>query len=142
MTDQSMYYAPAPQQQPGQHSGQQPQQPAVAKKGRKRGFWAVFFLVLCSPFIALYFVFKALYWVFLWLMTPVALVVHFVLCAVGLVWYTPVKLLASGRSKYRLLQPHYPGFPPFWSAGYWVRLRGRVKQTCEFAVGLAEIFSS
>lgn len=119
MTDQSMYYAPAPQPQP---QPQPPQQPAPTKPRKKRGFWAIFFLVLFSPFIAIYFVLKALYWVFTWLMTPVALVVHFLLCALGLIWFSPVKLLASGRSRHRLLQPHYPAFPPFWSAKYWVRL--------------------
>ncbi|GAA1982060.1 hypothetical protein [Catenulispora subtropica] len=136
MTDQSMYYAPAPSQY------QQVPQPPPPPAKKKRGFWAIFFIVLFSPFIALYYFFKGLYWVFAWLMTPVALVVHFVACGLGLIWYTPVKLLASGRSKHRILQPRYPAFPPFWSGAYWVRLRDGVKATCEFGVAVASIFSS
>jgi len=163
VTDQQMYYAPAQQQQyppqnqqyPAQQQQYPPQnqqypqqmpqnqqQPAPPQRvKKKRGFWAIFFIVLFSPFIALYYLFIGLYWVFTWLMTPVALAVHFLLCALGLIWFTPVKLLASGRSRHRLLQPRYPGFPPFWSPEYWVRLRSRVKGTCEFAVAIAQIFS-
>ena len=51
------------------------------------------------------------------------------------------KLLASGRSKYRILQPRYPAFPPFWTGAYWVRLRGHVKDMCEAGVAIASIFS-
>ncbi|GAA2024241.1 hypothetical protein GCM10009839_22530 [Catenulispora yoronensis] len=82
-----------------------------------------------------------LYWVFLWLLTPVAMVLHFVFCGLGLIWYTPVKLMASGSSKYRILQPRYPAFPPFWTGQYWVRMRLRSKQTCEFAFGLAQLLA-
>jgi hypothetical protein len=155
MTDQTMPYAPTPAQQEPQYPQQYPQQyreqypqhdpqqqpTLVQQPKKKRGFWPIFFIVLFSPFIAIYFVLKALYWVFTWVMTPVALAVHFVLCALGLIWFTPVKLLASGSSKNRLLQPRYPGFPPLWSAKYWVRLRERVKATCEFAVVIAQLFS-
>ncbi|NUP50191.1 MAG: hypothetical protein HOW97_23200, partial [Catenulispora sp.] len=125
-------------QQPPQ---QQIQQPEPAKPRKKRGFWAIFFIVLFSPLIAVFYLFKYLYWTFLWLMTPVALVLHFVFCALGLIWYTPVKLLASGRSKFRILQPRYPAFPPLWTGAYWVRLRQNVQDVCEFGAAIAAIFS-
>ena len=118
----------------------QPETAPAPKPRKKRGFWAWFFIVLFSPFIALWYFLVGIYWVFLWLMTPVALVFHFVFCAIGLIWYTPVKLLASGRSKYRILQPRYPMFPPLWTGAYWVRLRQHVKDTCEVAVAIMQIF--
>jgi hypothetical protein len=145
---QPQYQQPQYQQyqQPGAvpqppYGAQQPQPGSTPKPRKKRGFWAWFFIVLFSPFIALWYFLVGLYWVFLWLMTPVALVFHFIFCAIGLVWYTPVKLLASGRSKYRVLQPRYPMFPPLWTGAYWVRLRQHVRDTCEVGVAIVQIFN-
>jgi hypothetical protein len=145
------YQNPYPQQQPypPQQYGappqgpNQPQGPDQAQAGpkpkKKRGPWATFFIVLFSPFIALAFVVYAIYWVLCWLLTPVALVVHFVLCGVGLIWFSLVKVLASGGSKYRLFQPMYPTFPPFWTGSYWVRLNRRVRSTFEGLAAIAEL---
>jgi hypothetical protein len=125
---------------PGQDQAQAGPKPAKKPK-KKRGPWATFFIVLFSPFIALAFAVYAIYWVLCWLLTPVALVVHFVLCGLGLIWFSVVKVLASGRSKYRLLQPMYPKFPPFWTGGYWVRLNRRVRSTFEGLAGIAELLN-
>ncbi|NUR58559.1 MAG: hypothetical protein HOV87_07690 [Catenulispora sp.] len=161
------YQAPPPQYQPEPFQGHQPQQPPyqpypqpgaapqpqygyqqpqpepgpAPKPRKKRGFWAWFFITLFSPFIAIYYFLIGFYWVLLWAMTPVALVFHFFFCAIGLIWYTPVKLLASGRSKARIFQPRYPAFPPFWTGAYWVRLRQHVKDTFEVGAAIAQLFN-
>ena len=109
------------------------------KPKKKRSRWATFFIVLFSPFIALAFVVYAIYWVLCWLLTPVALVVHFMLCGLGLIWFSLVKVLASGGSRYRLFQPMYPMFPPLWTGQYWVRLNRRVRSTFEGLAGIAEL---
>ena len=136
-------YGQPPYGQPPQGGPNQPQGPDQAQAGpkpkKKRGPWATFFIVVFSPFIALAFVVYAIYWVLCWLLTPVALVVHFVLCGVGLIWFSLVKVLASGRSKYRLFQPMYPTFPPFWTGSYWVRLNRRVRSTFEGLAAIAEL---
>ena len=133
-----------PYGQPPQRMNQFPSQdqaPAGPKPKKKRSRWATFFTVLFSPFIALAFVAFAIYWVLCWLLTPVALVVHFVLCGLGLIWFSLVKVLASGRSKYRLFQPMYPKFPAFWTGEYWVRLNRRVRSTFEGLAAIAELFN-
>ena len=131
--------------QPGQPPfGQPPQgltQPPGPKPKKKRSRWAIFFIVLFSPFIAVAFVAYAIYWVLCWLLTPVALAIHFVLCGLGLIWFSLVKVLASGGSKYRLFQPMYPKFPPFWTGAYWVRLNRRVRSTFEGLAAVAELFN-
>jgi len=134
---------PAPGQPP--QGPNQPPGPDQAQGGpkpkKKRSRWATFFIVLFSPFIALAFVLYAVYWVLCWLLTPVALVIHFALCGLGLIWFSLVKVLASGRSKYRLFQPMYPKFPPFWTGDYWVRLNRRVRSTFEGLAAVAELFN-
>lgn len=132
---------PGPGQQfPNQQSG--PGQAQAGKKPKKkRSRWAIFFIVLFSPFIAVIFALYGIYWVLCWLLTPVAMVLHFVFCGIGLIWYTPVKFLASGRSKFRLFQPLYPKFPPFWTGAYWVLLNRRVRSTFEALGGLAELLN-
>jgi nitrate reductase NapE component len=132
-------YGPPPQgpnQPPGPDQAQ-----TGPKPKKKRSRWATFFIVLFSPFIALAFVVYGIYWVLCWLLTPVALAIHFVLCGLGLIWFSLVKVLASGRSRYRLLQPMYPKFPPFWTGQYWVRLNRRVRSTFEGLAALAELFN-
>jgi hypothetical protein len=137
-------YGQPPYGQPPQGPYQPPgpdQAQAGPKPKKKRGPWATFFIVLFSPFIALAFVAYGIYWVLCWLLTPVALVVHFVLCGLGLIWFSLVKVLASGGSKYRLFQPMYPKFPPFWTGGYWVRLNRRVRSTFEGLAAIAELLN-
>lgn len=130
-----------PGQQPFGQPPQGPTQPPGPKPKKKRSRWAIFFIVLFSPFIALAFVAYAIYWVLCWLLTPVALAIHFVLCGLGLIWFSLVKVLASGGSKYRLFQPMYPKFPPFWTGDYWVRLNRRVRSTFEGLAAIAELFN-
>lgn len=144
-----------PGQQPGQPgqlglqpdqlppgSGLGPDQAQAGKKPKKkRSGCATFFLVVFSPLIALAFVVYGIYWVLAWLLTPVALVVHLVFCGLGLIWYSGVKVLASGRSKYRLFQPLYPKFPPLWTGKYWVGLNRTVRSTVEGLAGILEFFN-
>ena len=128
------------QQFPGQSfPGQPGQEQNPPKPKKKRSGWATFFIVLFSPFIALAFVAFAVYWVLCWLLTPVALVVHFVLCGLGLIWFSLVKALASGGSKYRLFQPMYPKFPQLWTGPYWVRLNRNVRNTFEGLAAVAQL---
>ena len=135
---QQQYGQPYPG--PGQPQGMDPNQPAPKPK-KKRSRWATFFIVLFSPFIALAFVAYALYWVLAWLLTPVGLLFHFVLCGLGLIWYSGVKLLASGRSQNRLLQPVYPQCPRFWTGKYWVQMNRDVRSVVEGLAGILEFFS-
>lgn len=133
-----------PQQAPGQPYPQDPAQDQnqpkpKPKPKKKRSRWAIFFIVLFSPLIALAFVFYGIYWVLTWLLTPVALVLHFVFCGIGLIWYSGVKVLASGNSKYRLFQPMYPKFPPLWTGAYWVRLNRNVRSTAEGLAAVAQL---
>jgi hypothetical protein len=130
-----------PPQAPGQPQSMDQNQPAPKKPKKKRGKWAIFFIVLFSPFIAVAFVLYGLYWVLAWLLTPVGLLLHFVFCALGLIWYSGVKLLASGRSKYRLFQPLYPRFPAFWTGQYWVRMNRTVRSIAEGLAGVLELLN-
>jgi nitrate reductase NapE component len=149
------YPGQQPYGQPGQQPGlmglqpdQLPQGPgpgagdaAGKKPKKKRSGWATFFLVLFSPLIAVAFVFYGIYWVLAWLVTPALLAVHFVFYGLGLLWFSGVKILASGSSKHRLLQPRYPGFPPLWTGAYWVGLNEIVRSTVEGLAGILEIFN-
>ena len=132
------------QQYPGQqYPGQPPQGQAQAgpKPKKKHGGWWYFFVILFSPLIALAFVLYGLYWALCWLLTPVALVLHLVFCGLGLIWYSGVKVLASGRSKFRLFQPLYPKFPPLWTGQYWVGLNKTIRSVFELLGGLAELLN-
>lgn len=130
----------APPQVPSPFPGPDRAQ-AGPKPKKKRSRWAIFFIVLFSPLIAIAFVVYAFYWVLCWLLTPVALVVHFALCGLGLIWFSLVKTMASGRSKYRLFQPVYPQFPPFWTGRYWLRLNHRVRSTFEGLAAIGELLN-
>ena len=129
-----------PPQGPNQLQGQGTDQAqAGPKPKKKRSGCAIFLIVLFSPLIAVVFVLIGVFWVLAWLLTPVAMVLHFVFCGLGLIWYSLVKLMASGGSKYRLFQPVYPKFPPFWTGEYWVRLNRHVRSTGEFLGGIAQL---
>ena len=152
MTEQPNYGQPSygqPNQQPypylyPQQQGYQGPDQAQASsqpKKKKRGCVFTFFIVLFSPFIAAAFVLYGVLWTIGWLLTPVALVLHLVFCGLGLIWYSGVKVLASGRSKYRLFQPVYPRFPPFWTGQYWVRLNKNIRKFFEFLGGIGELLN-
>lgn len=119
---------------------QDPNQPAPKKKRKHRG-WVLFLIILFSPLIGLAYVFYGIYWLLAWLLTPVGMVLHFVFCGLGLIWYSGVKLMASGRSKSRILQPVYPRMPRFWTAKYWVDMNRDVRAVVEGIAGILEIFS-
>ncbi|WP_194912460.1 hypothetical protein [Catenulispora rubra] len=136
------------QQYPGQQFPGQPPQgpdqsqaPAGPKPKKKHGFWWYFLVILFSPLIAVAFVLYGLYWTLCWVLTPVALVLHLVFCGLGLIWYSGVKVLASGRSKFRLFQPLYPKFPPLWTGQYWIGLNKTIRSFFEFLGGLAELLN-
>lgn len=131
---------PYGQPQPGRPQGLDPNRPDPKPK-KKRSKWAIFFFVLFSPFIGLAFVLYGLYWVLAWLLTPVGLLFHFALCGLGLIWYSGVKVLASGRSRHRLLQPVYPRFPQFWTWKYWVQMNRDVRSVAEGLAGILEFFN-
>ena len=138
------YPGQAPYGQPpqGPNQLQDPDQTQTQPKPKKkRSGCAWFFIILFSPFIALAFVLYGIFWLLAWLLTPVALVLHFVFCGLGLIWYSGVKVLASGRSKYRLLQPVYPKFPPFWTGQYWVRLNRNVRSAAEVLGGIGDLLN-
>ena len=132
---------PFPGQPPQGADQAQAQGQKGAKPKKKHGFWWFFFIILFSPFIAVIFVLYGLFWTLGWLLTPVALLLHLFFCALGLIWYSGVKVMASGRSKYRLFQPMYPKFPPLWTGQYWVRLNKNIRSTFEFLGGIAELLN-
>jgi hypothetical protein len=72
-------------------------------------------------------------WVLKWALTPIALVVHLVLWAVG---YPCCALLRVCGARVPL-----PRFPQFWRAAYWRMLADRVSFVGNIVVAVGDLFN-